>query len=149
MIGAPMPVKAVGNERVYLKITGSSGTFGVTVRKLDKETAIPLSTDDAPAYVPINPGEMLLLKFDAVASESYTLSAATTHMGGISDKIETGISVYSENSHTPIIYKEGVPRPEFATSWNIPVSSSGPIFIVLEGAYWWDPNEVKISVQKN
>jgi len=154
MNGSPFPIYVEDEERVYMNIKHFDnrfpGSYGVKITSLGEEVSLPLTIGEA-SNISIDLGEVKVAQFEALTNEEYEISVGNTVSGGAyGDGIETNISIYEEGSDSFSFYKETIPFPccGGTKTFNITPGTQKKVYLVLDGAYWFEQNAVDILINE-
>lgn len=155
MTGSPFSIYVGGQERVYMNIkhfstNSTPGSYGVKIKALTDETSLPLTLGEA-SNISIDLGEVKMAHFEALANKEYEISVGNTVSGGAyGDGIETQVSIYEEGSGTFTFYKETIPFPCCGGAKILHITSGAQrkVYLVLDGAYWFEQNAVDILIHE-
>jgi len=151
MSGSPMPIIAQANERVYLDIEGfngsTAGTYGVKITELASSN-YSINTN---YNIGVDLGEVKLIDFDAEANKDYKITVlSTVPLGAYGDGIETHFSLFNDSSVSFTNYKETIPNTccHQPIEYNVNVNANQKVYIIIDGAYWFLPNNVDFIIEE-
>lgn len=147
MNGAPKSFIASDNGKIYLKIQGydasTSGSFAVEADTLNRNAAINITLGGPHSNYSVPIGGVLLYKFIAVADSSYSVSMlASPYKGAYGNENEITFNCMGGVNYANYFFEEspgvilftGGPKIR-----DITAETSGPIYVAINGAYWFIP----------
>ncbi|NOZ46506.1 MAG: hypothetical protein GXO79_06955, partial [Chlorobi bacterium] len=156
MDGSPKVISIPADGKVFLKVTGYdteiSGTFALNIEKIDLDLVDQISFNESLNYT-ISAGEVKLLNFDVVKDSLYSvILEGSEFIGAYGDQVEVKVTALRENLNDSYFFEEFVLSPVFAGQPNIQkitALKSEKVYLALVGAYWWEPRDVSITVERN
>jgi hypothetical protein len=153
MIGSPKAISIPRDGEVFLKVRGFdekiSGTFAINVEKIDKNSAIPI-VFNSPEQFSIPAGELILYSFSVEKDSAYSVTITGSEFSGAyGDQIEVNVTALRDNLNDSYFFQEPALPPLVQKVLHFTALDTETIYLVVIGAYWWDPRDVTITVIKS
>jgi hypothetical protein len=152
MIGSPKAISIPHDGEVFLKVRGFdeeiSGTFSISVEKIDKNSAIPFAINSS-EHFSIAAGELILYTFPVEKNAVYrVIIVGSEFSGAYGDQIEVNVTALRENLNNSYFFQEPALPPAVQKVLDFTALDTETVYLAVIGAYWWEPRDVTITVNK-